>query len=87
MTDAIIQSGYPASNDWLNRQWTSTRMFPFFAPSLGMAMTGAVVFGTLSVAHAWLAWRNKTLVMIMSVYAGLGVLPSVYHTPEVIADP
>jgi len=73
MTDTAERSGYPASDNWPNRQGTSTMMFPFFAPSLEMATAGAVVFGMLSATHAWLAWRNKTLVMVMSVYAGLGV--------------
>ncbi|KAK4170542.1 hypothetical protein QBC43DRAFT_191249, partial [Cladorrhinum sp. PSN259] len=47
--------------------------FPCFVPSVGMAVIGAIVFGTLTVVHTWLAWKNKTLFLIMNVYAGLAM--------------
>ncbi|GAB1311503.1 hypothetical protein MFIFM68171_01713 [Madurella fahalii] len=45
-------------------------IFPFYTPSFDLAVAGAFIFSTLTLVHTYLAWRTKTVLLIMCVYAG-----------------
>lgn len=59
-------------------------IFPFYTPSFDLAVAGTLIFGILTLVHAYLAWRTKTALFIMCVYAGAGMLET--STQTVISD-